>query len=87
MGSRVGALSPLPIPQQAWSLLIHLFIHSFIQIVFVEHLLCVGPPWPEISKSQALPPGSSQSGGEAVEHDMYCGGGSLGQLELRRPLT
>lgn len=44
VGSRVGGLGPLPIPQQAWSLLIHLFIHSFIQIVFVEHVLCVGPP-------------------------------------------
>lgn len=49
----VGYPVPFPITQLSWFLIIHLFIHSFIQIIFTEHLLSVRPQGSEISKSQA----------------------------------
>lgn len=40
-GKRSGLVvrAPYPIPQQAWFLVIHLFIHSLIQMIFIEHLV------------------------------------------------
>lgn len=48
MGSKMVVLGPHLIPQWAWFLLIHLFIHSFIQIAFIEHLLSVRPQGSEM---------------------------------------
>lgn len=48
MGSKMVVLGPHLIPQRARFLLIHLFVHSFIQIAFIEHLLSVTPQGSEI---------------------------------------
>lgn len=67
MGSGVVVLGPHSIPQQPW----FLFMHSFIEIVFIEHF--TRPQGSEIPKS--------------VWCELYFDGGALVTWSLERSLT
>lgn len=64
MGSGMAVLGPHPVPSAGLVFIKSLVYSFFHSIIFIDHLLSVRPQGSEIGKSQDLPPGSTQSGGE-----------------------